>query len=436
MRWVFFLRLDETTHFRGNVLTDSESISIVGIGDDGIEGLTASTVAIIRQADLLVGPSEITKKFQSDVGDVWDPGSDYEALSVRIDGSRDQKVVVLAAGDPLFYGTARFLCDRIGKDRIRVIPNVSTMQLAFARVKENWDEAYLTDLGNQSIDHVVQKIRSAERVGLFTTSENTPQLLATALLAARVDYFNAYVCENLGSPDERVTSGTLVEIADQVFDSLNVMILVRRAAAPDRPTEMIGKRLFGNPDEMFLQTKPKRGLLTSSEIRCLALAELNLGPTSVVWDIGAGSGSVAIEAGQISPGGKIYAIEMDVDDFALIGQNAERFGVHNVFPIHGAAPNAWEDLPDPDAIFIGGTGRQLATIVTDALARLKPGGRIVADMASIDNVSEVQTFLRDATGDVKVWMFSVAKGNYQLERIRFDAQNPIFVVSAIKPDIK
>ena len=417
-------------------MTDSESISIVGIGDDGIEGLTASTVAIIRQADLLVGPSEIIKKFQSDVGDVWDPGSDYEALSIRIDDCRNRKVVVLAAGDPLFYGTARFLCDRIGKDRIRVIPNVSTMQLAFARVKENWDEAYLTDLGNQSIDLVVQKIRSAERVGLFTTSEYTPQLLATALLAARVDYFTAYVCENLGSPDERVTSGTLLEIADQVFESLNVMILVRRAAAPDRPREMIGKRLFGNPDEMFLQTKPKRGLLTSSEIRCLALAELNLGPTSVVWDIGAGSGSVAIEAGQISPGGEIYAIEMDVDDFALIGQNAERFGVHNVSPIHGAAPNAWEDLPDPDAIFIGGTGRQLASIVTDALARLKPGGRIVADMASIDNVSEVQTFLRDATGDVKVWMFSVAKGNYQLERIRFDAQNPIFVVSAIKPDIK
>ena len=433
---MFFLQLNETADFRGNVLTDSESISIVGIGDDGIEGLTASTVAIIRQADLLVGPSEIIKKFQSDVGDVWDPGSDYEALSIRIDDSRDRKVVVLAAGDPLFYGTARFLCDRIGKDRIRVIPNVSTMQLAFARVKENWDEAYLTDLGNQSIDLVVQKIRSAERVGLFTTSEHTPQLLATALLAARVDYFTAYVCENLGSPDERVTSGTLLEIADQVFESLNVMILVRRAAAPDRPREMIGKRLFGNPDEMFLQTKPKRGLLTSSEIRCLALAELNLGPTSVVWDIGAGSGSVAIEAGQISPGGEIYAIEMDVDDFALIGQNAERFGVHNVFPIHGAAPNAWEDLPDPDAIFIGGTGRQLASIVTDALARLKPGGRIVADMASIDNVSEVQTFLRDATGDVKVWMFSVAKGNYQLERIRFDAQNPIFVVSAIKPDIK
>jgi precorrin-6Y C5,15-methyltransferase (decarboxylating) len=417
-------------------LISKESICIVGIGDDGVEGLTVSTVSIIKQADLLVGQSDLTKSFQSYVGDTWDPGSDYETLAIRLDSSVEQKIVVLAAGDPLFYGTARFLCDRIGKSRIRVIPNVSTMQLAFARVKENWDEAYLTDLGNQTIDHVVQKIRSAERVGIFTNSEKTPQALAASLLAARIDYFTVYVCENLGSPDERVTSGTLEDVAAQVFDSLNVMILVRRATAPDRPTEMIGKRLFGNPDEMFLQTRPKRGLLTSSEIRCLALAELNLGPTSVVWDIGAGSGSVAIEAGQISPGGEVYAIEMDVDDFALIGLNAERFGVSNVFPIHGAAPIAWEHLPDPDAVFIGGTGRQLAAIVTDALARLKPGGRIVADMASIDNVSEIQTILRDATGDVKVWMFNVARGNYQLERIRFEAQNPIFVLSAVKPDVK
>ena len=417
-------------------MSNNESISIVGIGDDGVEGLTATSINIIKQADLLVGSSNLTVSFQTDVEDVWDPGSDYEAIAVRLESSGDQKVVVLSAGDPLFYGTARFLCNRIGKSRIRVIPSVSTMQLAFARVKENWDEAYLTDLGNQSIDHVVQKVRSAERVGVFTDSENTPSALAAALLEARIDYFTAYVCENLGSPDERVTSGTLKEVSDQVFDSLNVMILVRHVSAPDRPTEMIGKRLFGNPDEMFLQTKPKRGLLTSSEIRCLALAELNLGPTSVVWDIGAGSGSVAIEAAQISPGGRVYAVEMDVDDFSLIGQNAERFGVSNVFPIHGAAPTAWQDLPDPDAVFIGGTGRQLEAIIADALDRLKPGGRIVADMASIDNVSEVQTLLRDATGDVKIWMFNVAKGNYQLERIRFDAQNPIFLLSAIKPESK
>jgi precorrin-6Y C5,15-methyltransferase (decarboxylating) len=430
---VFFCNSSYFPEYWSEGLGNNEPICIVGIGDDGTEGLTSSTLAIIKQADLIVGPSRLTDGFASEVGEVWDVGTDYEALAVRLADSAELQVVILTAGDPLFYGTARFLCDRIGKSRIRVIPNVSTMQLAFARVKENWDEAYLTDLANQTIEHVVQKIRTAERVGLFTTSKITPQTLAVALLEAGIDYFTAYVCENLGSPDERVTTGTLKEISTSSFDSLNVVILLRHPTAPDRPTEMIGKRIFGNPDEMFLQTKPKRGLLTPSEIRCLALAELNLGPTSIVWDVGAGSGSVAIEAAQLSPGGKIYAIEMDVDDFGLISQNAERFGVNNVFAIHGAAPSAWDDLPDPDAVFIGGTGRQLATIVLDVIARLKPGGRLVADMASIDNVAEVQGILRKATGDVNVWMFNVAKGNYQLERVRFDAQNPIFLLSAIKP---
>src|SRR5690348_8811243 len=160
---------------------------------------------------------------------------------------------------------ARFLCEKLGKDRFEVMPHVSSMQLAFARVKESWEEAYLTNLANHSLDHVIEKIRTAEKVGLFTTESNTPAAVAEALLARRIDYFNAYVCENLGSPDERVTQGTLKELAEQEFAPLNVMVLVRRAGAPDRPSERIGRRVFGNPDEVFLQTKPKKGLLTPSE---------------------------------------------------------------------------------------------------------------------------------------------------------------------------
>ncbi|MEC7567194.1 MAG: precorrin-6y C5,15-methyltransferase (decarboxylating) subunit CbiE [Planctomycetota bacterium] len=415
-----------------DLLNHDDKIIIVGIGDDGPEGLTRNARAIVENASLLIGPSALTAEF-SQAAECWDPGSDFEAIAIRLESETNGNTVVLAAGDPLFYGTARYLCDRLGKDRFEVIPHVSTMQLAFARVKENWDEAYLTNLANQPLPHVIEKIRIAERVGAFTDTEHGPQALAQALIAARIEYFTAYVCENLGSPDERVTSGELAEIADLQFDELNVMILVRKAGSPDRPVEMIGKRLFGNPDEMFLQTKPKRGLLTSSEIRCLALAELDLGATSVVWDIGAGSGSVAIEAAQIAPGGRIYAIEMDVDDFELIGINAERFGVTNVTAINGSAPEAWVDLPDPDAIFIGGTGRQLARIVRESLKRLKSGGRIVTDMASTDNLSEVQGILRESTGDVNVWMMNVARGNYQLESVRFDALNPKFLLSAVKP---
>lgn len=146
------------------------------------------------------------------------------------------------------------------------------MQLAFARVMESWDDAYLTNLANHSLDGVVEKIRTADKVGLFTTNTAGPNQVAEALLAKRIDYFDAYVCENLGARNERVTRGSLEEIADQTFEPLNVMVLVRQREIPDRPREAVGRRLFGNPDEVFIQSRPKYGLLTTAEVRSLAVA--------------------------------------------------------------------------------------------------------------------------------------------------------------------
>ena len=268
----------------------------------------------------------------------WHPieiGADLDAVVRQIEAAAGKQVVVLTTGDPLFYGTARYLCDRLGKERFEVTPHVSSMQLAFARVKENWDDAYLANLATQSLDRVVEKVRIAEKVGLFTTEEVSPAKIARALRERKIDYFSAYVCENLGSPDERVTQGELAEVAQQSFAPLNVMILVRKPDAPDRPLEMVGRRLFGNPDEAFLQSQPERGLLTPAEVRAIALAEMDLGPTSVVWDVGAGSGAVAIEAAQIASGGRVYAIEMDPEDHNLISANAERFGVGNLITLPG-----------------------------------------------------------------------------------------------------
>ena len=408
-------------------------IYVIGVGDDGADGMTSRALEIVSTADILIGPLSLTSSFDTDGIQCWDAGTAFDELANKLESLRDERVAVLAPGDPLFYGTARYLCDRLGKERFEVLPHVSSMQLAFARVKESWDEAYLTSLATQSLEHVINKVRSAERVGVFTSLEKTPAVFAAALLDAKIDYFTAYVCENLGSPDERVTSGDLSDFVEVEFGELNVMILVRKPDVPDRPVEMEGKRIFGNPDEMFLQSKPKRGLLTNSEVRVIALAELDIGPNSVVWDIGAGSGSVAIEAAQLATGGHVYAVEMDTDDFELIKQNAARFGLANLTAILGQAPDAWNDLPDPDAIFIGGTGRQLASIAANALERLKPGGRIVADMTSIENLNEVQTILRSTIVDVNVLMVNVSRGNYQLERLSFDSLTPKFILSAVKP---
>ena len=341
--------------------------------------------------------------------------------------------MILASGDPLFYGMARYLCEHLGKERFEVLPHVSSMQMAFARVKESWDGAYLTNLANQSIDVVVEGIRTAQKVGIFTTQETPPSAVARGCLERNIDYFTAYVCENLGSPDERVTFGELAEISEQTFAPLNVLILVRKPDVPDRPTAMIGRRMFGNVDELFLQSRPKRGLLTPAEVRSVALAELDLGSNSVVWDVGAGSGSVAIEAAQLANGGRVFAIEMDPEDYALIAANAERFGVQNLTPVLGKAPDVWKDLPDPDAVFVGGTGRHVSLISRQALDRLRPGGRLVVNVNSIENLHEVRTALQGCLSDPKTWMFNFSRGADQLEQLRFESMNPTFLLGGIKP---
>ena len=204
-------------------------------------------------------------------------------------GSRNP--VLVSGGDPLFYGVARYLCDRLGKDQFEVIPHVSSMQLAFARVKESWEDAYLTSLAGRPFEAIVDRVRTAEKVGLFSSDDHPPSRIFRELLDRGIDYFKAYVCENLGSPDERVTQGELADLAGLEFDPLNVLILIRKPDRPDRAKGTSRYRLFGNADYVFAQSQPKRGLITQAEVRSIALAQLDIRPTSVVWDIGAGSGS-------------------------------------------------------------------------------------------------------------------------------------------------
>jgi precorrin-6Y C5,15-methyltransferase (decarboxylating) len=413
-------------------LSTSEKIHIVGMGETGLDGLTAAARELIQNAQVLVGDTHTLASLPATKAERIVTDADLDAAVPRIAAVSGKRVVVLASGDPLFYGVARYLCDKLGKDRFEVVPNVSSMQLAFARVKESWEDAFLSDLANRDLSTVLERIRGAEKVGLFTTEVCPPAAIARSMLDRGLDYFTGYVCENLGSPDERVTQGELRELVDQTFAPLNVMILVRKANAPDRPREAIGRRLFGNPDDAFLQSKPKRGLLTPAEIRAIALAEMDLGPASIVWDIGAGSGSVAIEAAQIAHDGTVYAVEMDVEDHRLIMENAQRFGVGNLVPVLGHAPEAWQELPVPDAVFVGGSGRGISLLVKDAYGRLRTGGRLVATMGSIDNLSETHQVLHARCPDVKVCMLNLARGNCQMERVRFEALNPVFLLAVVK----
>jgi len=409
-----------------------EKVYIVGIGDDGVEGMTAHARRLLESAEVLLGPESCAPVLPSPLAGRLQTAANLEELVERIESAGSRRVVVLASGDPLFYGTARYVCAKLGKERFEVVPHVSSMQLAFARVKESWEEAFLANLSGQSIERVIDKIRTSETVGLFTSDQWPPAAVAQALLDEGIDYFQGYVCENLGSPDERVTQGSLSEIAKDAFGGLNVMILVRKARVADTPGQ-VGTRLFGNPDECFLQSRPKRGLLTPAEVRSLALAELGLQPASIMWDVGAGSGSVGLEAARIARDGSVHAIEMDPDDHRLIIENAQRLGVENLRAVLGRAPDAWASLPDPDAIYVGGSGRDIAMLVEQAWKRLKAGGRLVTACNSIENLAAVHALLRAQSDDAAYWLVTIARGIEQLDRIRFESLNPTFLIAATKP---
>lgn len=408
-------------------------IHIIGLGENGLEGLTAAARALVLNAELLLGADHLLRLVPPGKSERLTLGANLDQALERLGGLGSRSAVILASGDPLFYGTARYFCDRLGKDRFEVVPHVSSMQLAFARVKESWEDAYLTNLASHRLENILEKIRTADTVGLFTTEDTPPRAVAQALLGRGIDYFRAYVCENLGAPDECVTYGELAEIARQDFAALNVMILVRRPNAPDQATDRIRQRVFGNPDELFLQSRPKLGLLTSAEVRTIALAQLELQADSIVWDIGAGSGSVSIEAAQLAPRGHVYAIEMDVEDHALIQENAGRFHVRNLTAVLGRAPDAWAGLPGPAAIFVGGSGREVSRLVNLAFERLAPAGRLVANVGSIENLAAVHALFAERGLDPRVWMINVARGVHQLERVRFDALNPTFLLAVSKP---
>jgi precorrin-6Y C5,15-methyltransferase (decarboxylating) len=416
------------------VKNNHNKIHIIGIGGDGLSGLTARARELLQAAEIVLGSENslrLTPELEAQRVVI---GPNLQETVHTLEANFGKKrMVVIGGGDPLFYGVARYLCDRLGKDRFEVIPHVSSMQLAFARVKESWEEAYLTNLATHTLETVLDRIRTAEIVGLFTSEEEDPPSIARQLLARGLDYFTAYVCENLGGPDERVTQAELAEIQDMEFSPLNVMILKRKPGRPDQQRTHARYRRFGNPDDVFAQSRPKSGLITQAEVRAIALSQMDIQPASVVWDIGAGSGAVAIEAAQLAHEGMVYAIEQDIADYHLIEANAQTFGVRNLIPIHGTAPAVFDGLPRPDAIFVGGTGREVGRLIEAAFKSLRSGGRLVVNLATLESLNNTYSALKSLAPPVQALLINVARGTEQLETLRFDAVNPTFLLWVSAP---
>ena len=189
-------------------------------------------------------------------------------------------------------------------------------------------------------------------------------------------------------------------------------------------------RPLGLPDDAFAQKRPLRGLITKAEVRAVSLYKLGLRRDSIVWDIGAGSGSVALEAAVIASEGAVYAVERDAECLDMLRSNIEQLGPDNVVVVSGEAPDALDALPAPDCVFVGGSGGRLADILECAASRLKARGHIVVNLASIERVVQTQACLKSLGFDAELTMISASRGKALPDgTMRLEAQNPVFIIT-------
>jgi precorrin-6Y C5,15-methyltransferase (decarboxylating) len=411
-----------------------DKVHIMGVAPDGASSLTSQARRLVSQAELVFGGKRLLQMFPHHPGEKVAIKNNLAEVAALIKRNLGRKrMVVLASGDPNFYGIASYLTDKLGKDIVDIIPNVSAMQLAFARIRESWEDAVFVSVHSRPIEDIIETVRLNHKVGIFTDDEHTPAAIARVLLEHGVDGYRAYVCQNLGRKDEKVIETDLPGLCQTKSSSLNTLILLR--VHPDKPATALCPWL-GIPDEEFHQRKPKGGLITKQEVRAVSLAKMRLADESVLWDIGAGSGAVSIEASFLVRKGRIYAIEKNDTDVAIIKKNLQKFQAPNIEVVHTFAPDNLGKLPDPTTVFIGGSGGRMEEILDFVSHRLKPGGRIVINVVALENLSAAVDALKARGFVPDVTLVNIARSTSVIELTRFEALNPVFVVMASKKEVR
>ena len=401
-----------------------DKVYIIGVAPGGVSSLSSEARRLVKQAEIVFGGKRLLAMFPSLTGEkiaIRNNLADVTDLIKKNLGQR--RMVVLASGDPDFYGIAGYLTDKLGEDSFEIIPNVSVMQLAFARIKESWDDAVFVSVHARPVEDIVEIVRSSNKVGIFTDDEHTPATIAGMLLEHGVRGYRAYVCQDLGTRKERVIATDLYHLKRKRFSPLNILILLR-----EKP-ETAPWQILGIPETSF--HRRRNGLITKHEVRAVSLAKMCLTDESVLWDIGAGSGAVSIEASFLVRKGRIYAIEKNDADVAVIRKNLRKFHVPNVEVVQAFAPDGLDKLPDPTAVFIGGSGGRMEEILNLVGRRLKPGGRIVINIVALENLGAAVNALKGRGFMPDVTLVNVARSTKVAELTRFEALNPVFVVTGV-----
>lgn len=341
----------------------------------------------------------------------------------------EHHVCVLASGDPMFFGVGSLVIKRLGAEHVEVLPHPSSMQWAFARAGLKWDDAAFISLHGRNHEGFLTRLKACRKVCVLTDAENSPARLAALMLEHGEVGWRTWVCENLAGPDERIRRFSPEELAACAdVGPLNVLILVRSDSSW-RPPPAIP---FIHEDG-FAKRMPKKGLITKREVRLLSLASMRIRPDNVVWDIGAGSGSVSIEAAMLAPFGRVYAIEVDPEGIEICNENLRTHAIDNVRVIAGRAPEALAALETPDAVFVGGSKGSMDEIVNVVLERLRPGGRLVVNAITLENSGEVYSAMRRHGIVPEVTLLQVSRGEPLARYLRFEALNPIQIFAAEKP---
>ena len=417
-------------------------IDVIGTDAGAPASLPAPQQTLLRAATVIAAPQRLQAALQDWLGDAKpellssdDPRALVDSMQSR---AADQAVAVLASGDPLWFGLGRILCDRIGAERLRFHPAPTSLQLAFSRIGRPWQDADWVSLHGRDPEILASTLQKRPAALAVLTDPNqggagtVQQMLRSSGLEASTDL---WLCENLGHPDERVqliAPGTALPTDLQPL--LIALLIAREPAAPD-PQQL---PLFGLDDGLYLQHSDHPGLMTKREVRIQLLAELALPPQGVLWDLGAGTGSVGLEALRLRPGLQLLAVERRAGGAQLIQRNAQRLGVSPAAVLEADATTVLNgglpsQLSQPDRVLLGGGGAQRERLLQEVLTRLRSGGVVVIPLASIEALASVRPLLENAGLSVRVQQLQAWRGQPLGNGTRLAPMNPTLIVTGTKP---
>ncbi len=395
-----------------------EQIAVIGIGPGRDACMTAEAAREIAQSEVVYAAARHAHLAGDRHAPLEPLGAAMEDMSVRrLAGAR---VAVLLSGDASLYSLLPALTRAFGAEALRVIPGVGALQSFCAALREPWqDAAVLSAHGRElSASALAHAVRTHARTFLFCDARHGPAWACDALARCGLGEIEIAVGERLSYPDEKITIDAAGALRGQDFDALSL-------ARFHNPAPRKGIPPAGISDEAFLRGKVP---MTKREIRALAVSEMRLSPDEIVWDIGAGTGSVSVECALRCPEGIVYAVERDTDALWLIAQNAEKFGVPNLEIVPGSAPASLTGLPAPTSVFLGGSGGEMAQILR-LIERFPQPVRLVATAVTLESAwsltRELKRWSRVEAAQIAVTRLEPV-GDYHM----FKAQNPVFLISA------